>query len=102
MKKRAIISVLAMYLGSLAFLFCLAERVEAQSQPFLVSAAGEFWTLTYDRFRDRVYFTNKAYNQVEVYDVETNQLLSPIYVGSQPWGVDITPDGSKLVVANYG
>ncbi|HEY1267088.1 MAG TPA: putative Ig domain-containing protein, partial [Candidatus Binatia bacterium] len=64
--------------------------------------AGSFAKIVYDRSRKRVYLSNTAANEVEVFSVETMQFLAPIPTGILPLGMDLLPDGSKLVVANYG
>ena len=49
-----------------------------------------------------VYATNTDHNRVEVISLETATLQSPIQVGSKPVGLDISPDGQALYVANSG
>jgi YVTN family beta-propeller protein len=46
--------------------------------------------------------TNTARNVVNVLDLRTGILVGHIRVGSEPLGLDITPDGSTLYVANSG
>lgn len=50
----------------------------------------------------RAYATNPARNQVEVVSLATGTLEAPIPVGSQPLGLDLSADGTKLYVANSG
>src|SRR5260221_841414 len=47
------------------------------------------------------YITNNGDNTVSVIDTATNTVVgSPIPVGSGPYGVAVTPDGSKVYVTN--
>lgn len=48
------------------------------------------------------YATNVARNEVEVISLATGALQTPILVGSQPRGLDFSPDGETLYVANSG
>jgi YVTN family beta-propeller protein len=48
------------------------------------------------------YATNPTLNEVEVLNLKKGTLGKPILVGSIPMGIDITPDGSTLYVANSG
>ncbi|MDQ4131821.1 MAG: beta-propeller fold lactonase family protein [Actinomycetota bacterium] len=48
------------------------------------------------------YISNTGRNQVEVLRLADGTFESPILVGSQPMGLDVTPDGSLLYVANRG
>jgi YVTN family beta-propeller protein len=50
----------------------------------------------------RAYATNPSRNQVEVLNLATGSLEAAIPVGSQPWGLDLSPDETKLYVANSG
>ena len=68
----------------------------------VVQLSGSPYQVIYDRTRQNAYVTNTTKNEVDVYSLSSNQLLSPIPVGSAPEGVALTPDGSLLVVANSG
>src|SRR5262249_57232572 len=47
------------------------------------------------------YITNSGDNTVSVIDTATNTVVgSPITVGIEPWGVAVTPDGSKVYVTD--
>jgi YVTN family beta-propeller protein len=49
------------------------------------------------------YITNQVDNTVSVIDTATNTVVgSPILVGEFPYGVAVTPDGSKVYVTNEG
>jgi YVTN family beta-propeller protein len=69
-------------------------------QSFPVS--GGLGKLIYDQPRQRLYATNYATNQVNVFDLQSQQIIASINVGLTPAGLSLTPDGTKLVVANFG
>jgi YVTN family beta-propeller protein len=47
------------------------------------------------------YITNEGSGTVSVIDTATNTVVGgPITVGSDPFGVAVTPDGSKVYVTN--
>ena len=71
-------------------------------QGALHAITGTLRDLVYDTARDRVYVTNETANVVEIFDVGSSSLLAPVAVGSQPWGLDVTPDGSRLLVCLTG
>ncbi|HKW61165.1 MAG TPA: IPT/TIG domain-containing protein [Candidatus Acidoferrum sp.] len=68
--------------------------------------AASFKFLTYDQSRQRVYLSNV--NQVDVFDLQQNQFLSPIEPPGGPSifadfrGLALIPDGSQLIVADFG
>ncbi len=41
-------------------------------------------------------------NTVSVIDTATNNVTATVTVGSGPYGVAVTPDGTKVYVANCG
>ena len=49
-----------------------------------------------------VYTSNTGLNRIEVYSLQTQAFLPPIPVGAGPKGMDFTPDGTQLYVANFG
>ena len=55
--------------------------------------------LVYDPVRDAVYVTTSG-GTVERFDVGAGRLLPPVHVGTPLNGVDITPDGAALYVAD--
>jgi hypothetical protein len=58
--------------------------------------------------KDRLYLTNIAKNQVEVFNLADSSFKTPILVGSRPWGITAWPvdrngtKGDTLLVANSG
>ena len=97
-----------------------AESMEVQATPTAPSAScppaisptlpqgtlhpipGTLRDLVYDPDRDRVYITNFTGGSLEIFDVATDTLLTPLAVGPEPWGLDLTPDNSKLLVCLSG
>jgi YVTN family beta-propeller protein len=57
----------------------------------VVDSAGQF-----------AYATNQTTNRVQVVSLASNTVVATIPVGSKPLGLDLTPDGTKLYVANSG
>lgn len=55
-----------------------------------------------DSARQRLYIANSGLNRVEVLDLKTQKLLTPIKVGQLPHGMAVTSDGSTMYVANTG
>lgn len=51
---------------------------------------------------NHAFATNRARNQVEVVNLTTGALEAPIPVGSRPHGLDLSPDGRTLYVADSG
>lgn len=64
--------------------------------------AGGLGQLIYDKPRQRLYATNYATNQVDVFDLQSQSYIASINVGKSPAGLSLTPDGTRLVVANNG
>jgi len=48
------------------------------------------------------YVTNSSSNNVSIIDTATNTVVGSVTVGTSPFGVAITPDGSHAYVANVG
>lgn len=59
---------------------------------------GQLRELVHDPSRNRVYVTNEEFDRLEIYDGATNTLLAPLPLPAKPWGLDLTPDGSALLV----
>ncbi|RPJ72889.1 MAG: YncE family protein, partial [Alphaproteobacteria bacterium] len=48
------------------------------------------------------YITNSGNNTVSVIDTATDTVTATVPVGTNPFGVAVSPDGSKVYVANSG
>jgi uncharacterized protein (TIGR03437 family) len=55
-----------------------------------------------DNTRQRLYIANSGLNRIEVFDMRTNKLLSPIKVGQLPRSMAFGTDGVSLYVGNSG
>jgi DNA-binding beta-propeller fold protein YncE len=55
-----------------------------------------------DRTSTFAFITNPQFNRVEVLRLSTGVFETPIAVGSSPRGIDISPAGDRLYVANRG
>ena len=53
---------------------------------------------TYDSFHKRFFISNTTLNRIDVFDGTQESQIGSIIV-PEPWGMDVTPDGSKLYVA---
>jgi hypothetical protein len=69
---------------------------------------GQVADALYHSGKDRLYLTNIAKNQVEVFNLADSSFKSPVIVGSRPWGIAAWPRdragtmGDTLLVANSG
>ena len=61
---------------------------------------GTLSSISYDQQRQRLYISNTSNNRVEVFNLATQALLSPISVGNAPTNLSLTPDGTRLAVLN--
>ena len=74
----------------------------------LLPFGGQVADALYHAGKDRLYLTNIARNQVEVFNLADSSFKAPIIVGSRPWGVTAWPrdrngtKGDTLLVANSG
>ena len=64
------------------------------------SAGTPLGDLTYDQTRQRVYIANSGLNRVDVYDIQSKALVTPIKVGQMPSSMAISPDGATLYVTS--
>lgn len=60
---------------------------------------GDLWQLVCDPNGVYIYVTDRAADVVHVVDRATLTDFTTVPVGDDPWGIDVTMDGSKLVVA---
>jgi len=69
---------------------------------------GQVADALYHSGKDRLYLTNIAKNQVEVFNLADSSFKAPVIVGSRPWGIAVWPRdragtmGDTLLVANSG
>jgi hypothetical protein len=72
------------------------------SSPLFIPISGTLRELVIDPQCQHVYITNATTNRVEVISLVSGRLGAPIDVGSNPSGIDVTPDGSALYIATIG
>jgi DNA-binding beta-propeller fold protein YncE len=72
------------------------------ASPAVVALATTISGIVIDDACQYVYLTNTPQNRVEVYSLQTQSFEAPIAVGPAPIGLDLTPDGTTLYVANSG
>jgi hypothetical protein len=72
------------------------------SNPLFIPISGTLRELIVDPQCQHVFITNSTTNRVEVISLVSGRLGAPIDVGSNPRGIDVTPDGSTLYVATSG
>jgi hypothetical protein len=65
----------------------------------LVPRSGTLHDIVYDGQRNRVYLSNETTNVIETFDASAGVFLPSVSVPGTPWGIDMTADRSKLVVA---
>ena len=78
----------------------LADTTQPQVTRTVSSLA--FQSVVIDPVSRFAYFTVPSLNEVAVLDLKTGNYAKSIPVGSDPHGIDITPDGSRLFVADSG
>ena len=55
--------------------------------------------VVYDSFRNRIYVTVPSQNELVVVSPETRTITDRFFIGSNPRGMDISEDGSRLYIA---
>src|SRR4051812_6085169 len=69
---------------------------------------GQVADALYHPVKDRLYLTNIAKNEIEVFNLADSSFKAPVIVGSRPWGITAWPldrlgtMGDTLLVANSG
>jgi uncharacterized protein (TIGR03437 family) len=67
-----------------------------------ISAAETLMDMVMDTTRQLIYVANSGLNQVEVVDMKTHTLRTPIKVGQLPHSLCLSSDGVTMYVANTG
>jgi YVTN family beta-propeller protein len=78
------------------------SRGEAIAVPVGLSANEALEDLAIDHARQRLYIANSGLNRIEIFYIQSRQLLPPLKVGQLPPSLAMAPDGSTLYVANTG
>ena len=96
------------YSAFLAFTVGLSAPTYAQTctasfgLSYIVQVEGSLHDIRFDEDCNFIYATNSELNRLEVFDLSSLRLQSPISVGSEPKGFDFNPSGSLAYVANSG
>jgi YVTN family beta-propeller protein len=80
----------------------LVSNCPDTASPVLVPFASSVGGILVDPNCQYIYLTNTTLNRVEIFSLTTLSFETPIQVGAQPMGLDVTPDGTLLYVANSG
>jgi len=84
-------------------LVCVLPRLTlADELNIEVELGGIGHELAYDSARQLIYVTVPSLNEVVYLSAESFEVVDRVVVGSQPKGIDLNHDGSKLFVALYG
>lgn len=70
--------------------------------PYLAAVSGQLGDVVIGPRSHYAYITNTSENEVDVLNLTTGAYGKPIFVGSNPVGLDITPDGKYLYVCDSG
>jgi YVTN family beta-propeller protein len=65
---------------------------------FVIGA--QLWDVVLSPPEDFLYITDRGSDVVHLFEIDRNQVFTSIGVDDDPWGIDVTPDGQRLVVAN--
>jgi uncharacterized protein (TIGR03437 family) len=79
-----------------------SATISAATIGTVVPVLGQVSDLIYDSSRNLVYVANSTRNDVEVYNVATNQMTASIQTDLTPASLAMSPDGNTLYVANIG
>jgi hypothetical protein len=80
----------------------LSDVVAVRGETVLLPSPGLIADAVVDPVRQRLYLSNLTHNRLEVLDLGTTQFMSPVEVGSEPWGLGLNRTGDTLFVANSG
>ncbi len=80
----------------------VVSTVVAAGRSVVLPAASNIADAVPDPFRERLYLSNLGRSRVETLDLRTRAFMSPVLVGSQPWGLALNRGGDTLIVANSG
>jgi YVTN family beta-propeller protein len=78
----------------------LAGGVQYLNSEQVFPITGTLSSIFYDQSRQRLYISNMSNNRVEIFNLATQALFSPISVGNAPTNLSLTPDGTRLAVLN--
>jgi DNA-binding beta-propeller fold protein YncE len=61
-----------------------------------------YFDMVIDETRELIYGSNRSGGEIHIISMNTLDIISTLSVGSEPSGVDISPDDAELAVALYG
>jgi DNA-binding beta-propeller fold protein YncE len=61
-----------------------------------------YFDMVIDETREVIYGSNRSGGEIHIISMNTLDIISTLSVGSEPTGVDISPDGTELAVTLYG
>jgi DNA-binding beta-propeller fold protein YncE len=61
-----------------------------------------YFDMVIDETREVIYGSNRSGGEIHIISMNTLDIISTLSVGSEPTGVDISPDGAELAVTLYG
>jgi hypothetical protein len=61
-----------------------------------------YFDIAIDEARDRIYGSRRSVGVVDVLDLDSLDVLASVPIGSEPTGLDVSPDGAELAVALFG
>jgi DNA-binding beta-propeller fold protein YncE len=61
-----------------------------------------YFDMVIDETRELIYGSNRSGGEIHLISMNTLDIISTLSVGSEPSGVDISPDDAELAVALYG
>ncbi len=80
----------------------LVSNCPVTASPVVVPFASSVGGILVDPNCQYIYLTNTTLNRLEIFSLTTLSFQTPIQVGAQPMGLDVTPDGTLLYIANSG
>ena len=75
--------------------------VPAQAQPtgIVITLDDDGFDIVHDPARNLLYVTHVNNDDVLFISTETYTIVNRVYIGSDPFGLDLSPDGDQLFIA---
>jgi hypothetical protein len=77
-------------------------RTVVAGRTVTLPAGGRIMDAVIDTTRRNLYLSNQTRNRVEVFRIQQERFLTPVAVGSEPWGLALNRGRDTLIVANSG
>jgi hypothetical protein len=88
--------------GTAAPASAAAAASKSAPEVYVAASSDTFQNVVVNPASTKAYLTVPSKNQVDILNLNKGTYGKPIPVGSDPEGIDITPDGSTLLVADSG